>query len=222
MQQSYKLNHPLYPHPLAIELCNKENIEYKPIVNSVDNDYDQWYTRTRKDIDKGNAPDRKLWHFVTSIKRYYDPTEGEKVSYREIIQGFDKNMIIQTFAHEVGMFHLNEIQTYWDYSIQDTAKRFTGSVMSHYYLNYSEQLIRDLQKLKPDRGRQLYYILDQAHRKHTNDIFFTDEAFAKLPYYDLYEIAASKIVSDSLRDKVRKLNEELRVQTTSTSNKGKV
>lgn len=211
MKEKYDIipKHPLYPHKLALEYCSKQSIEYKPVANSIDFRYNRFYENALKDVVEGKAPPRDIWHFVTSIKRYRDPIEGEKVTYREIIQTYDRNMIPWSFEHEVGMFEINEIQPYYDYDNKQPAKRFTGVVERHYYLDYSEKLIRDLMRLKPDRGRQVFYVIDEAYKKHTNTIYFTSEAFARLSYYELYEIAASKIVPDTLRDKVRALDTEM-------------
>src|SRR5687768_11552072 len=207
MNKPYTLKHPLYPHPKALEHIAKynkthdSNLSYEAHAGSFDFRYQQWYERVRHDIDEGLADDRALWHFVTAVYRIRD-INGEKIFYKEYIQGHDKDQLTATFDHFVGMYELYKIDRYFNYSTGKPATRYTGETQKHYYIDYTPEKILELAELAPDDKRQNYYIIGQGGQKLTHDVFFTPQTFAYLDFDELNEIARAPLVSDTLRNKI--------------------
>src|SRR5688572_12614412 len=102
----YKLNHPLYPHPLALEKLAEykdPELQYQTFAGAYDDRYNQWYEDCQKDVIEGGVAPRAIWHYVTSIYRTRS-LEGEKIYYKEYIQAHDKDLITKTFDHYVGKY----------------------------------------------------------------------------------------------------------------------
>lgn len=217
MNKPYKLDHPLYPHPKAIEHIKKFKMNYEPHAGSFDFRYNRWYEACRADIEEGLASERELYHFVTAVYRTRD-MNAEKIFYKEYIVGKDRNEIPHTFDHFVGMFEVLQIDRYFNYSSGKPATRYTGNTEKHYYIDYSPEIILELAELAPNNKRQNYYIIGQGEQKLTHDVFFTPITFAYMDFDDLNEIARSPLVSDSMRNKIRAIQNEHDSKTIKVKN----
>lgn len=209
MNQPYVLKHPLYPHPKALEYIKKvdKKIKYEPHAGAFDFRYQQWYEACRIDIDEGLADDRELWHFVTAVYRIRT-NKGDKIFYKEYIQGYDKDRIVHTFDHFEGMFEVLHIDRYFNYKTGKPDHRYTGNTEKHYYIDFTPEKIMELAALAPDNKQQNYYIIGQGGQKLTRDVFFTAQTMAGLEFDDLYELATAQMISDTLRNKIRSVQNE--------------
>lgn len=222
MKRPYKLNHPLYPHPLALERLKKyKDLQYEAHSGAFDVRYQQWFNACRVDIEEGLAEDRDLYHFVTAVYRLRN-IDGEKIFYKEHIIGKDKDGINHSFDHFVGMYELLQIDRYFNYSTGKPANRYTGNTEKYYYIDYTPEKILELTELAPDNKHQNYYIIGNGGQKLTRDVFFNALTFAYLPFDDLYEVATSPLLSDAIRTKIRNIqsehqerNQTIKVKSTS-------
>jgi hypothetical protein len=210
MNKPYVLKHPLYPHPKALEYISKidKKMQYEPHAGSFDFRYNQWYQACRVDIDEGLADDRELIHFVTAVYRVRT-IDGDKIYYKEYIQGKDKDGIVHTFDHFEGMFEVLQIDRYFNYQTGKPANRYTGNTEKKYYIDFTPEKILELAELAPSGKQQNYYIIGQGGQKLTKDIFFNAQTMAGLDFDELYEVATAPLLSDTIRSKMRKVQQDI-------------
>ena len=218
MNRPYKLEHPLYPHPKALEYCKKHNMDYEPHDGAFDTRYEQWFNACRVDIEEGYADERELFHYVTSVYRIRTPN-GEKLYYKEYIVGYDKDQIPQVFDHYEGMYEVKEIDRFFNYKIGKPDKRFKGETIKEYYIDYTPEKVLDLAELAPTNKQQYYYIITQGNQKKTHDVFFNKITFAYMDFEDLNEIATSPILSDALRNKIKTIEKEYKEKVNELTQK---
>lgn len=205
VNKPYELKHPLYPHPLAVAFCESKGMQYEPFIGSYDYQYQKFYDACLKDVIEGTAEKRPIWHYIPAVYRYR-AMEGEKLYYSEVIQTTDQFGIVYTFTHIVGKYQTGHIDTYYDYRERTPKKRYTGVIEDHYYIDYEPQKVLDLAEAAQDNKHQQYYIVNNTLKKYTHLTFFTAKTFAFMDFDDLFEIARAPLVSDSLRNKIKDIN----------------
>lgn len=206
VNKPYELKHPLYPHPLAVAFCKSKGMKYSPFRGAKDYQYEQFYNKCLKDVYEGTAEARPIWHYIPAIYRYRS-MDGEKLYYKEYIQTTDQYGIIHTFDHIVGKYQTGHIDIYYDYKEETPKKRYTGIVDDHYYIDYEPNKVLELSELSQDGKHQQYYLVNQALKLYTHQTFFTAKTFALMDFDDLFEIAKAPLVSDSLRNKIKEINQ---------------